>query len=294
MTDVLVSVIVATYRRDESLKRALETIQSQTYSNVEIIVIDDNDDKAWNSCVSSIVKNFTNLTYIQNHSNMGSAQTRNIGIKAAHGQFITFLDDDDEYLPKKIEKQVKYMQNNMLDYCLANLDLYYENGVLCEHRNRNYIKKTDTESLIAYHLMYHMTGTDVMMFRKEYLEKIGGFDPINVGDEFYLMQKAILAGGKFGYLNSYDVKAYVHTREGGVSSGNGKIDGENTLFQYKKQFFSQIGKRSIRFIYMRHYAVLAFAYVRMKKIFPFLVNGVRSFFCSPINCIKMLIDMKHS
>lgn len=288
MSNVLVSVVIATYRRKEALQRALETVKKQTYSKLEIVVIDDNDDPVWNSDVLSVVKGCPNLRYIQNHPHMGSAKTRNIGIQASMGEYITFLDDDDEYRPQKVEKQVKYMIDNGLDYCLANLELYYENGVLCERRNRDYIKKFDTESLLAYHLMYHMTGTDTMMFRRDYLAKIGGFDPIDVGDEFYLMRKAILADGKFGHLKRCDVRAYVHTNEDGLSSGEGKIKGENALYEDKKQYFDRLSQRQVKYIKTRHYAVLAFAEIRRKHYSAFMMNAIKAFAISPVCCLEVL------
>ena len=75
------------------------------------------------------------------------------------------------------------------------------------------------------------------MFRKEYLDKIGGFPPIDVGDEFYLMKEAITGGGQFSYLKRCEVKALVHTETEGLSSRESKIQGENALYEYKKSFF---------------------------------------------------------
>ena len=97
MMENLVSVIVATYRREDTLYRALESIKKQTYPNVEIILVDDNDDVFWNERVKKIADQFDNLTLLVNHPNQGSALTRNIGISASHGDFVTFLDDDDLY-----------------------------------------------------------------------------------------------------------------------------------------------------------------------------------------------------
>ena len=245
-----VSVVVATYHRIETLEKALKSLAEQSYAEMEIILVDDNADKDWNWKVNDIVQNFQKeypareLVYIQNEANMGSAQTRNRGIESAAGKYITFLDDDDEYLPNKIENQIRFMQENDLDYCVTDLELYYDNGKLAEHKTRTYIKEVDTKSLFEYHLMYHITGTDAMMFTKEYLIKIGGFAPIDVGDEFYLMQRAIENGGRFGYLPLCDVRAIVHTLDEGLSSGQGKIKGENQLYEHKKKHFSQISRRN--------------------------------------------------
>lgn len=293
-----VSIVVATYKRDEDLKRALRSLAVQSYPNIEIVLVDDNGDAEWNTRVSAIVSDFKTeypsvpLKYIVNSPNQGSAKTRNIGIEASTGEYITFLDDDDVYLTDKVRRQVVFMENSGYDYSITDLVLYNEDNKEIDKRIRSYIKDTSVDSLRMYHLKHHMTGTDTMMFKKNYLEQIGGFAPIDVGDEFYLMQRAIEGGGKFGYLPGCEIKAYVHTGEGGLSSGDGKIKGENALYEYKKTFFDRIDVGSKRYIRMRHYAVISFAEIRRKRAIPFLMNAVKAFFCAPIACIKMVLDMK--
>ncbi len=290
-----VSVVIATYRRDEDLKKALDSMAAQNYPAIEIVLVDDNASVEWTSKVSDIVNEFKKshpelqLQYIVNDPNQGSAQTRNIGIQAAKGDYITFLDDDDVYLPDKVKRQVEFMEDGGYDYSITDLVLYNEDDKEIDKRIRFYIKDTSAEALRINHLKHHMTGTDAMMFKKDYLTVIGGFAPIDVGDEFYLMQRAIDGGGRFGYLPGCDIKAYVHTGAGGLSSGDGKIAGENALYEYKKTFFDKIDSRTKRYISSRHYAVIAFAEMRRKHIISFLVNAIKSFFCSPVACIKMLL-----
>lgn len=291
-----VSVIVATYKREKELKEALLSLCVQDFTDFEIVLVDDNGQEEWNNKVNEIVNSVQSeypdvkLQYIVNSPNQGSAKTRNIGIEKANGEYVTFLDDDDIYLPSKITNQVTFMQENNLDYSITDLDLFNQEEKLVDKRTRSYIKETSTEALRVYHLKYHITGTDTMMFKKAYLDKIGGFAPIDVGDEFYLMQRAIEGNGKFGYLPKCDVKAYIHTGENeGVSSGQGKINGENALFEYKKTFFDKLDKKDVRYIKMRHNAVLAFANVRMKKYFMFLILGIKSFLCSPIQCVILVL-----
>lgn len=290
----LVSVVVATYKREAELKNALESLAKQTYPNMEIVLVDDNGNDEWNSKVSETVEVFRNrypkikLECIVNNTNQGSSKTRNIGIHSANGDYITFLDDDDIYLPDKIRKQVEFMETNQCDYSITDLILYNEDDKKINRRIRSYIKETTVESLRLYHLKYHMTGTDTIMFKKEYLIQIGGFAPIDVGDEFYLMQRAIEGGGKFGYLPGCDIKAYVHTGDGGLSSGDGKIKGENALYEYKKTFFNQLEAGDIRYIKMRHYAVIAYAELRRKNYVKFISNALKSFLASPCNFFTIL------
>lgn len=292
-----VSIIVATYRRKESLARALHSIINQTYKNIEVIVIDDNANEKWNYIVGEIVKEFklTNeneIIYIKNKTNKGSAETRNIGIESATGEYVTFLDDDDIYLPEKVYRQVEHMINEDSDFSITDLWLYDEKDKLIEKRNRSYISDFSSESLFRYHLLYHMTGTDVMMFKREYLLYIGLFSPVDVGDEFYLISKAITKNGVFSYLPICDVKAYIHTNTDGLSSGESKINGENVLYDYKKSHFNILTTKEQKYIKMRHYAVLAYAEFRRKEYLATILYMLRSFFSMPNKFVHLLMTRK--
>ena len=297
--DSKVSIIVATYRRNDSLKKALYSLAAQTYKQIEIILVDDNDDLDFSNAVTQIAESFINdnpdlkFRLIAEHTNLGSAKARNKGIQAASGEFITFLDDDDIYLPDKVKRQLEFMQQNNLDYSITDLFLYNDSGRLIERRLRKYIKYDDSDNLLKYHFMYHMTGTDTLMFSTAYLKEIGGFDEIDFGDEFYLMKKAICQMGRFGYLPNCDVKAYVHTSENNLSSAASKISGENELYKYKKNYFKNLDSKTVRYIKMRHYAVLAYAHMRIKHYFSFIIDSLKSFFSSPIQCVKLFIGRKY-
>ena len=135
-----VSVIVATYRRDSVLEKALESLAIQTYVNFQLILVDDNDHDEWNQKVEKIVCKFKKaypqieVVYIQNHPNLGSAKTRNVGIEQANGEYVCFLDDDDIYLSRRIENQVYPMIACDADYGVTDLALYSESEKLIERR----------------------------------------------------------------------------------------------------------------------------------------------------------------
>lgn len=294
--DTFVSVVMSTYKRNDTLRKALLSLVSQTYKNFEVVLIDDNADSEWTKKVRQIVNEMEGkitIKYIVNEENLGSSASRNRGIVIAQGEYITFLDDDDIYLPEKIERQLVDLILTQADYGITDLFLYDDNENLIDKRVRTYIQNTDKKSLMRYHLIHHMTGTDTFMFRTEYLRKIGGFPDIDVGDEFYLMEKAILGGGKFNYSPRCDIKAYVHTGEyGGLSSGQKKINGENILYANKQRYFNELGEKDIKYIKARHYAVIAFAELRRKNGRAFARNVLSALIISPIACIKILAEHK--
>lgn len=101
----LVSVIIPTRNRQELLKRSLQSIYDQTYKNIEIIVVDDQSVDGTPDFLRAESKS-RGIRFIRNEFPNGAGKARNIGIKEALGDIIAFQDDDDEWLPEKLEHQV--------------------------------------------------------------------------------------------------------------------------------------------------------------------------------------------
>lgn len=106
----LVSVIIPTYDRPELLRRALTSVVSQSYENLEIIVVDDCPSEP----AKKVVERFddSRIRYILHEQNKGVCGARNTGIKRSQGQLLAFLDDDDTWLKHKIQEQINLASNN--------------------------------------------------------------------------------------------------------------------------------------------------------------------------------------
>ena len=102
------TVVIPTYNRAELLKEAIQSVFDQTFENFELIVIDDHSTDKTKDVVSSF--HDSRIKYILNDHAKGGAGTRNAGIFRAKGEWIAFLDDDDIWLPKKLELQYKKIQ----------------------------------------------------------------------------------------------------------------------------------------------------------------------------------------
>lgn len=100
----LVSVIIPTYKDTEYLPDALESAARQTYTNLEVIVVDSSGD------AEELVEPFEWVTYLQQPPK-GPAAARNLGVQHADGEYIAFLDADDEWLPGKIRQQVEVLED---------------------------------------------------------------------------------------------------------------------------------------------------------------------------------------
>jgi glycosyltransferase involved in cell wall biosynthesis len=107
--ELIVSVIIPTYNRTDFLKLTLQSVLNQTYQNFEIIVVDDgtpNNDNFF------LCQTFEKVRYIKIENSGGPAKPRNVGIHEAKGKYIAFVDDDDMWMPNKLEKQVAVLEDN--------------------------------------------------------------------------------------------------------------------------------------------------------------------------------------
>ena len=176
----LVSVIIPTYARSQYICRAIDSVLNQTYKNIEVIVVDDNGENTENqlatfqTLMSYIDKE--QITYITHKTNRNGSAARNTGIFNAKGEYICLLDDDDEFFPEKVEKQVQVL--NQLDDSWA--------GVFCNSINRTITLHGVKEKLNKIVLPENMYeeflfcragfGSSSLMLRKSVCLEINGFD----------------------------------------------------------------------------------------------------------------------
>ena len=158
-----VTVVIPTYKRD--IKNALCSVLKQTYNNLEIIIVDDtpNQEKDYSEIDDRII-------HIKNPKRLGPTASRNIGIKEATGKYIAFIDDDDLWLPYKIEDQIelfKKYQNTGLVICYI-ADYRFE---------EEYIDKyPEKVSLYKILKMFRLSSTSSYVFDTLKLKEIGLFD----------------------------------------------------------------------------------------------------------------------
>ena len=106
----LISVVIPTYRRPETLRVAVASILSQTYGRLELMVVSDGPDAETAEVMREIVAGDARVRYHELGANSGPAEARNVGVRMTTGEWVGFLDDDDEWLPKKLELQIAAMQ----------------------------------------------------------------------------------------------------------------------------------------------------------------------------------------
>lgn len=168
-----VSAVITTHNRLECLKRAIDSVLTQTYPNIECIVVSDNSTDGTNEyCSSRKDIKFISIPKEESH---GGNYARNLGIKTARGKYVAFLDDDDYWFPNKIERQVALAidKNCECVYCLRRFEHISANGLVS--RNETGINKPFGN--ISKRIFRHsFTNTSCILATKSVLEEVGMFD----------------------------------------------------------------------------------------------------------------------
>lgn len=169
MKNKLVSVIIPSYNREKLISRAINSILNQTYKNIEIVVVDDGSTDKTEDVIKQL--NVSNLKYIKLSKNRGACKARNIGIENASGEYIAFLDSDDEWVPDKLEKQINFMEKHDADIVVCNF--YYEkNGKRIVKISKNHGKIIRKNEILGI----NMVTTGAILAKKSVLESVGLFD----------------------------------------------------------------------------------------------------------------------
>ena len=124
----LVSIITPMYNSEKFIELTIQSVQSQTYQNWEMIIVDDASTDRSIEIVKKIMSNEPRLQLKQLVDNLGPAHTRNNGIKLAKGRFLAFLDSDDLWHKDKLEKQIKFMQKNHYAFTYTGFEKINEEG----------------------------------------------------------------------------------------------------------------------------------------------------------------------
>ena len=167
----LVSAIIPTHNRADMLCRAVNSVLSQSFTDFEVIVVDDGSTDDTRQRIEAYAD--PRVRYFKHDESNGAAAARNTGIRQARGSYIAFLDDDDEWLPTKLEKQVPVLQRAPeqvgLVYCW--MDYYQDGRLIKEHhpalRGHMFYQVLDRQRL---------GGCPTLLVRRSVIEEVGGFD----------------------------------------------------------------------------------------------------------------------
>lgn len=197
----LVSVIIPTFNRVNYIGRAIESVIGQTFPNFEIIIIDDGSTDDTCKYINSLNNNKIKYYY---QSNKGVAAARNKGLEVANGDFIAFLDSDDEWLPQKIEKQLNLFKSNPLlgmAYCGSEI-LNEENKVL----TRRYCQINCRGKIFKHLILNNFIPTPTVIIKKNIIKKAGRMvEDLKFGEDWHYWLKVSLLT-EVDFINEIQVR----------------------------------------------------------------------------------------
>lgn len=215
MNEKLVSVITPTYNCAKFIARTIDSVRAQTYGNWEMIIVDDRSSDNTKEIVEEYIKNDSRIKYHLLEVNSGAAVARTTAMKLAQGAYMAFLDSDDVWMPDKLERQIKWMQEN--DYafsCTAYEQIDEDDNLL--GKTIKTVKKTNYNRL----LLDCPVGNSTVVYD---VEKMGKFEVPNIrkrNDDALWLQ--MLKKEKYIY-GMPDVLMKYRIRKNSISSNKLKV-----------------------------------------------------------------------
>ncbi len=239
-----VSVVIPTHNRSELLKRSIESALNQDYKLHEIIVVSDGSTDDTDEMMKSNFENNPLVHYFSYSPNKGGNYARNFGIKESTGDYVAFLDDDDEWHSDKIKKQVEMIEKDK------------EIGLVCTAVNNIHVggkekhifippAKYDSSKEIM--LKNCIGSTTTVMVKKELFDKVGMFDESLPALQDYDMWFRLCQVTKVGVVETPCVEYYNYENSNQISNNTKKyIDAENAISKKYKEELSKLSSKEIK------------------------------------------------
>ena len=273
-----VSVILPTYNRAEFLRSAIESVLKQTYTDLEIIVSDDKS----TDHTEEVVRSFKDerIKYIRNKGNKGVSAARNSAIMASKGEYIAFLDDDDEWLPDKLKRQVE-----VLDHSRPNTCGIHSNLLVIDKTTGNIIPFDPVTKKFKGNLLNQFSigdpiRTSTVIIRKRCLDEIGLFDETISYMEDRDLWVRLSINWDFEYISKSLIKYYVHGNAQLSQNLDAQTAGQEKILERYPHLFKKNKK-----YYGESYVQLGVWYCQLKKMKEGRKNIVKGIKIYPSNTI---------
>lgn len=259
-----VTCVIPSYKRCDTVARAIDSVLAQTYKNIEVCLVDDNiPGDEYSQKLQEALKRYdgdSRVRYITQEKHINGAVARNVGIKAASGEYIGFLDDDDEWLPEKIERQMKVLQADQSLDAVTALWTLYEGG----KEVRKCAPYTADNLQFKVFLRDVAVFTSTVLIRKSAIERFGGFDEELLRHQDLQFLVDALKESKFEVLPEYLVKLHADSE---INRPNVEklINAKKAFFQSVDEEFRKYSKSDQKRIRNAHYYEVVFQALKAKN-----------------------------
>ncbi len=261
----MISVVIPTYKNRGGLTNSVDSVLSQQCDDdIEVIVVDDNapefPERKLTEKLMHRYDNEPRVRYIKHEQNKNGAAARNTGIKASTGEYVAFLDDDDLFLPGKLQKQMEFLQAHpeyAATYCLARR---WGQPVYC----------TPYKGSLAKELLMMKTAmfTPSLMFRREALEAINGFDEsFRRHQDYELLLRFFCKGYQMGCVEEVLIEIGINEGENILKADKMLQMKQNFLrtFAENIDFYDKQEHGFKRYVYGKHYTAIFFSFLKERR-----------------------------
>ena len=275
--NVLVSVIIITYNQKEYLRECIESVLTQDYQNIEIVVADDCSTDGTIEMLKEYAEKYQNKFVLKlAEENNGITKNSNLAHFACTGKYIAWMGGDDLMLPMKISKQVQYMESNPeCTICYHNLDVFQsETNKTLYYFNEKYKYEGDVHTAIRHGVF---NGACSTMIRSDKTPKHGFNELIPIASDWLFWVESLHNGGTINYID--EVLARYRKHENNITNKKqiitqNEIDHLNSInyiLALNKEYLD-----SAMFNYSNHIATFG-----INKKLPYFKSIMYSFFISP-------------
>ena len=261
----LVSVVMPTYKRSDKLIRAIDSVLAQTYSEIELLLVNDNEP---DDVFSEELKRRVNAYYldsrfhlIMQERHINGAVARNVGIKEARGEYVAFLDDDDWWKPNKIEIQVEVLRSLSAEWGGVSCMIERYNNNTFISRQPSYPSGNVYKEILMLNADYE-TGS--LLLRHEALDKTGYFDPKLLRHQ----DLQLLVNFTYKYKLMM-IEEYLHCRD--ISDAQNRpnvekiINAKKAFFESVKPVIDSLSKAERRQVYIINNAEVGYVQLKNKE-----------------------------
>ena len=271
----LITIGITCFNAHDTIERAIKSAADQTYSNLEILVVDDCSSDNSVSIIQQALKGIENSNFVRHEENLGASAARQTIIKRAKGELIAFIDDDDEALPKRIETQYKCITDyeaqtgETLIACYASGTRLYPNNyskdliAIGSQQETPYGTSLADRSLFfggnPKHFFASGTPSCSLMARRTTFEKVGGFDPDfkRIEDIDFAVRLALVGGNFIGCREKLFIQ---HSTETGDKAPIKNLEAEQQLVRKHKDYLDSIGM----YYYALHWPLIRYYHFENK------------------------------
>lgn len=207
MKNPKISVIVSVYNTEKYIEKCLDSLLNQTYSNIEIVVINDCSTDGSLKILKKYAKKYDNIILIENKENKGLSYSRNVGLEKATGKYIGYIDSDDYVDSTYYEQMMKAIKKEKSEIAIADMKIVYEDGSFPDYVSKGCNGEVNTLNIIKNGLAASACNK---LFKREIIEKYK-FSEGKLNEDLAVILPSIVAAKKISYVENNNYYYVQHT-----------------------------------------------------------------------------------